>query len=242
MKIRKYILPSLAAILVSVGIAAAAIPGPQRALTPKLFGLTEIAPNVFTDETSRATEWLSMRDVANLKVQNFFGSLKSNPRYILCSTMACEHVFGKQGNIAQTYGWSFIHVPPKAMQEKDVGLILLTHERVHAELIYRWGVSALWDQKIPNWFNEGLASFISEDKRLEPSYSEEQRWWIRGSKTFWDWNGFVVARGWRDAYGAAEDNVAVINRKIGRAGLLSLINRSLAGEGFDKVEAQLMGL
>jgi hypothetical protein len=242
MKIRNYILPSIAALLVSIGFAAAAIPGPQRALAPGFYGLHEIAQNVFTDDISRSAEWLSMRDAANLKALTFFGELKSHPRYILCSSMECEHAFGKRGNTAVTYGWSYIHVPPKAINEQDVGLILLTHERVHAELVYRWGVSALWDKKIPSWFNEGLASFVSEDKRLEPSYSAEQRKWIRGSETFWDWGSFVDARGWRDAYGAAEDNVAVIKRKIGRDGLLALIKRTLAGEDFDKVEAQLMGL
>jgi hypothetical protein len=241
MKLQKIILPALAGLVVSIGVAAAAIPGPQRALAPEYYGLHEIAPSVFTDDVARSADWLNMRDAANIKVQAFFGALKSQPRYILCSTMACEHTFGKSGNVAQTYGWSYIHVPPKAIDEKDVGLILLTHERVHAELVYRWGVSALWDKKIPSWFNEGLASFVSEDKRLEPSYSDEQRTWIRGSETFWDWGNYVNARGWRDAYGAAEDNVARINRKIGRDGLLVLINRSLAGEGFDQVEAQLMG-
>ncbi len=242
MKIRKFILPSIGALLVSIGVAAAAILGPQRALVPGFYGLHEIAPDVFTDDPTRASEWLRMREGANAKVRTFFGELESQPRYILCSTMACEHIFGKQGNIAQTYGWSFIHVPPKAIDEQDVGLILLTHERVHAELVFRWGVSALWDKKIPSWFNEGLASFVSEDKRLAPSYSDEQRLWIRGSETFWDWGGFVADRGWRDAYGAAEDNVALINRKIGRDGLLTLIKRSLAGDGFAKVETQLMGL
>ena len=241
-KIQKFILPSLAAILASVGIAAAAIPGPQRALAPKLYGLTEIAPDVFTDDTSRAVEWLSMRDAANLKVEAFFGELKSKPRYILCTNMACELTFGKRGKIAQTYGWSLIHIPPKAMKEKDLGLILLAHERVHAELVYRWGASALWDEKIPSWFNEGLATFVSQDKRVESAYSDEQRLWIRGSKSFWDWDVFVNERGWRAAYGAADENVSLINRKVGRAGILALINRSLAGEGFDKVEAQLMGL
>lgn len=242
MKISKYVLPCLATLLATAGIAVAAIPGPQRAFAPKLYGLTEIAPNVFTDNGNLAPEWLSMREEANMKVKAFFGELKSNPRYILCSTIACEHIFGKRGNVAQTYGWSYIHVPPKAINEKDVGVILLAHERVHAELVYRWGAPALWDVKIPNWFNEGLASFISEDRRLGLSYSDEERSWIRGSKTFWDWNSFVDQRGWRNAYGAASDNVAVLSRKVGRDGLLALINRSLAGESFDKVEAQLLGL
>ncbi len=240
MKLKKYVLLSFAALLTSIGVAAAAIPGPQRAIAPQYFGLHEIAPNVFTDDNSRAEEWLQLRDAANLKVQNFFGELESKPRYILCSTIACEHIFGKNGNVAQTYGWSLIHVPPKALTEKDVGLALLTHERVHAELVYRWGASAIWDEKIPSWFNEGLATFVSQDKRVEGKFTYEQLSWVRGSKSFWDWNRFVSERGFWITYGAANENVAALNRAIGHNGLMALVNRSLAGEGFENVEARLL--
>jgi hypothetical protein len=235
MKIRRFILPALGFVFLMCGIAAAAVPGPQRAFAPTLYGLTEIAPNVFTDDLRQKAKWLELRERANARVENFFGQLKARPRYILCSHLECEFIFGKNGSIAQSYGWSLVHVPPKALEGDEVGIALLAHERVHSELLYRWGVSALWDQKIPNWFNEGLASFVSQDPRLATSYSIEERRWITGSKTFWDWNVFVDGRGWRTAYGAAADNVRLLHGKVGNEGLKRLIERAIAGEPFAKV-------
>jgi hypothetical protein len=239
MKIKKHILSTIALVTLMSGIAAAAIPGPQRALVPTFYGLTEIAPDVFTDDPSQKSKWMDMREVANARVHNFFGTLKANPRYILCSKMTCEHIFGKNGNIAQSYGWSIIHIPPKALEGRAVGITLLAHERVHAELLYRWGALAIWDQKIPNWFNEGLATFVAKDPRIDPFYSAEERHWIRGSKTFWDWGNFVESRGWRTAYGAAAYNVVVLQKQIGNDGLLKLIDRAIKGEGFEKVAKEM---
>ena len=239
MKIRRYILPAFAFVLLTSGIAAAAIPGPQRAFAPTLYGLTEIAPNVFTDDLCEKAKWLEMCEKANSRVTRFYGKLEASPRYILCSHMECEHIFGKNGAIAQSYGWSLVHVPPKALEGEDVGVALLAHERVHAELLYRWGASALWDQRIPSWFNEGLATFVSQDPRMATSYSAEERHWITGSKTFWDWNGFANERGWRTAYGAAAENVKLMHEKIGKEGLLRLINEAIARGYFDKITQEI---
>ncbi len=226
-------------------IAAAAIPGPQRALMPTFYGLTEIAPNIFTDAPLRKAEWLAMYDEARARDTQFFGELRASPRYILCATMACEHIFGKQGNVAQTYGWSLIHIPPPALKNPNVGIILMAHERVHAEIVYQWGVTALWDKKIPSWFNEGIATYISRDFRTEsfyasfPAYSSEQRDLVQKARSFWDWDRLVGARGWHDAYGAATENVKILQRRIGDDGLRQIIARSISGENFDAVVRQL---
>lgn len=246
MKIRRYILHSLALVLAMCGIAAAAIPGPQRAFAPTLYGLSEISPNVFTDDVSQKDKWLDIEASANERTEGFFGTLLSNPRYILCSHLACEHSFGKNGNVAQSYGWSLIHIPPKALENRSVGVILMSHERVHAELTYRWGASAIWDGKIPSWFNEGLATMVSQDYRVRsfygqlPAYSKEDRNWIEGSKYFWDWNRFVGERGWHTAYGAAGEKVAQMQARVGQAGLRRLMDSAIYYGGFEEIMSEMM--
>ena len=224
------------------GIAAAAIPGPQRMLAPGVYGLTRISEGVFTDDPTRAQIQLLLIAKAERTVGRFFGELKASPRYILCTRLECDSIFGGNGSIAQAYGWSAIKIPPKAFSELDVGEILLTHERMHTELVHRWGATALWDEKFPSWFNEGLATFISSDTRVRFDHGQNDKEWIRGSRTFWDWGGFVKARGWRDAYGAAASIVAGIDARAGKDGIRTVIDRTLAGENFDRVLAETAGI
>ncbi len=245
MRLLKRSVQFIIGLILTGGVAVAAIPGPQRAFAPSLFGLTEIAPNIFTDAPDQAADWLSIYERANDRDRQFFGELLAAPRYILCTTMTCERTFGKRGNVAQTYGWSYIHIPPLALQNPKIGEILMAHERVHAELVYRWGASALWDKKIPSWFNEGLATLISLDFRVEsfyadfPAYSSAQRRAVKSARYFWDWGTVVGTLGWHDAYGAAAENVKILQARIGDEGLRALIARSLNGEDFDEVMIQL---
>ena len=236
-------LPVIGALLgLTVGVAAAAVPGPQRMLAPGAYGLTKIAAGVFTDDPAMAQIQLRLIARAERTVGGFFGELKASPRYVLCTKQECDSIFGGNGSIAQAYGWSAIKIPPRAFSDIHVGEILLTHERMHTELLYRWGATALWDGKFPSWFNEGLATFISGDTRVRFDHDQHDKDWIRGSKTFWDWSGFVKARGWRDAYGAAASIVAGINARAGKDGIRTIIDRTLAGEKFDKVLAETAGI
>ncbi len=225
---------SVTGLLLAGGIAAAAIPGPQRTLAPTLYGLTEITSGVFTDDVKDKERWLEMKANSETKVKAFFGDLKASPRLILCSHQDCERIFGFSGATAQTLGWHIIHLPPRSLDSVDLGYVLMAHERTHSELHIRMGLRGLAGGVIPNWFNEGLASFVSHDSRLDPFYNAEQRQWIRGSKTFWDWGNFVSARGWRDAYGAASDNVARLDEKLGHEGMLNFINTAIATGNFDQ--------
>ncbi|MDE2383285.1 MAG: hypothetical protein KGO53_01595 [Alphaproteobacteria bacterium] len=227
----------LCLLLVS-GVAAAALPGPQRALAPGLFGLSEIAPGVFTDDVSEQQRWLGIKAHGEARVQAFFGELKAQPRFILCTHQECERRFGFTGVTAQTFGWHMIHLPPRALETPGLGFILMAHERTHAELHWRMGLGGLAYGSIPNWFDEGLASFVSRDARLDPFYVPEQRAWIRASRNFWDWGQFVKARGWRDAYGAAADNVRRLDEALGHEGLLAMINSAIGQGGFDEAFAK----
>ena len=241
MQLAKRTIQSLAVLTLTGGIAAAAIPGPQRAFMPALYGLTEIAPNMYTDDPNRKAEWLEIYRAASVRDEQFFGTLVSSPRYILCATMACERIFGMRGNVAQTYGWSMIHLPPKALGNRDVGIILMAHERVHAEIVHKWGFTALWDRKSPSWFNEGIATYISKDYRIEsfyaqvPAYDTETRAGVKRARYFWDWGSVVDQYGWHDAYGASAENVKLLQRRIGDTGLRELIKRSIDGEDFETV-------
>lgn len=240
MRLRHALLIAALSVFPLAGIAAAAIPGPQRMLAPELYGLHQIAPGVFIDNLTEAPSALAMISASRQSVAAFFGELHASPRYVLCSSLTCSQRFGESGGVARSFGWSAIAMPHKALEDKAVGQSLFTHELVHSELLYRWGATALFDKRIPNWFNEGLATWVARDARVSFAASETDKAWIRQSLTFWDWGQFVDAHGWAKAYGAAASNIADIDRSIGQDGLRQLISRSLAGENFDAVLRELL--
>ncbi len=239
MKTKYKLLIGLFTTLLMTAATAYALPGPQRMLAPNAYGLSEIAPGIFTDNPDRKDDELKIIRAANATVKNFFRTLEASPRYIFCTTMMCERAFGEYNRRAVTYGWHAIHLPPKALNDPHLGEILAAHERVHAELHIRMGPTMLWKQSIPNWFDEGLASYISNDDRLSLNQPQSNIDWIRRSGTYWDWGDFVKARGWRDAYGSASALVARIDREVGKDGLRRLINRSSKGETFGTVLKEL---
>lgn len=234
MRKRRMIVALAGGLMLSAGVAAAAIPGPQRMLAPWAYGLTEIAGGVWTDDPDHAESHMRMVASANARVRAFFGELGRQPLTILCATMMCEKTFGARGRVAITYGWHAIRIPPRGLDDPALGAVLLAHERTHVELHRSWGwrISALWAPPQPNWFDEGLASFVSRDHRLPSNVGDEAKAWIRGSLNYRDWGRFVAARGWRAAYAAAAANVADLRARVGDQGLLDLIARTNAGEPF----------
>jgi len=221
-------------------VAAYATPGPQRMIAPTLYGLTEVTEGVYTDDPTKTAQEILLISQSNAAVKAFFGTLEGTPRYVMCTTMMCEKTFGKSNRIAVCYGWHAIHLPPRGVNDLHLGRILLTHERVHSELHKRWGASELWDAKFPTWFDEGLASYLSGDDRLHLEYSDKDIEWISHARRIYSWGSFIQERGWADAYGAATAYVSRIQAKAGEKGLHELIDRTIKGEDFDAVLADLM--
>lgn len=234
------ILASAFAAFALLAAAAYATPGPQRMIVPTLYGLSEIADDIYTDDPAKAGIEIMLVSRANANVKGFFGTLEARPRYIICTTMMCEKTFSKNNRIAVTYGWHAIHLPPRAIADPHLGEILLTHERTHSELHKRWGASELWDAKFPTWFDEGLATWVSKDDRVRLDHPPADLEWISHAKRLYNWGSFIGQRGWADAYGAAGSYVALIADRKGVAGLHALIDRTLKGEAFDKVLKELL--
>ncbi|HCQ64277.1 MAG TPA: hypothetical protein DIU07_03460, partial [Rhodobacteraceae bacterium] len=92
----------------------------------------------------------------------FFGPLETRPRIIFCTAPHCAGTLGLRPS-GLTYGHALILIGPGGQNE-----MIVPHERIHAELHRALRVSDLWDQRIPAWFNEGLASFLSGDPRPAP--------------------------------------------------------------------------
>jgi hypothetical protein len=218
-----------ATLAVFVTAAAAAAPGPHRALCPQCFGLAAIGDDIFTDDPGRADEFRQMIALARERDAAFFGSqLKARPRLITCTTRRCDVAFGGGTNAkGTTYGDLLIRFGPLRLVES-----IFAHELVHAELAHRSG----WPyRRFPAWFNEGLAVYVSEDTRYPGEADEADVAWIEGAITPEDWLRFIGKS--THAYEAARTAVGEIADQVGLAGLRELIAEVASGASFDRALA-----
>lgn len=235
----------LAALLAALAGAtsAYAIPGPHRMVAPGLFGLVEIAPRIYTDDPERAVALLDLVHRAAAPVEAFFGELEARPRLVLCTRSDCDRAFGGNGVRSVAFGWHAIQVAPKAFANADLAVALIAHERVHAELDVRAGWPGLVRPRFPKWFDEGLATYLSRDPRIDLSPAACDAAGLRRLRTGSEWNAFVVDRGWEAGYGGSARLVAALDAKGDGSALRSLIARTLAGEDFDHaLAAEAAGL
>ena len=220
--------------LLAAGAAYATAPGWHRALTPGLFGMTQAAPGLYVDDPARAAEIQTMIDAAEARTATIFGPLQTDPVYIVCTTLECAKGFGL-GSKGLIVGHHIILISPPGMNP-----LTFTHERIHAELHGHMDIRDLWDQRFPAWFDEGLASHLSGDDRLNRPENPRDADWIRSAQSFRDWSALPHATSWRDTYGAAARLVQEIEETAGRDGLLALIDEVAGGADFDDALAKAM--
>lgn len=222
---------ALAALVLLAGTAAAAIPGPQRAICPQCFGLTAISANVFTDGAEQAEALNHMAAQANAATESFFGSLRSNPRIILCTTAACQRDFDIP-TIGVTNNAVLIRIAPDGLRQT-----ILTHERLHAELTARLGFAGIVGEPVPIWFNEGLATYLSGDDRFDQPYSADDIARIKTAVSRDAWNQRLAERDWIAGYGAARAAIAELDASIGQEGLRRIVEGIAAGQDYDTARA-----
>ncbi|MEM7723159.1 MAG: hypothetical protein AAF376_12355 [Pseudomonadota bacterium] len=219
--------------LLAALVVGAALPGPHRVLAAASFGLTEVAPQVWTDAPGRSEAFLALADTARSRVRAFFGDTPPRATLVLCSTRACADTFGVGGN-GLSIGDNLILVSPGGLT-----LGTLTHEMTHSRLHRSMGPRNLIRQPYPTWFDEGLATHVADHPKWNGQVTAAHRARVREVRRFWQLREAFRALGVGRTYRAAAAEVAEIEAQAGRAGLLSLIARAEQGERFDSVLAEL---
>ena len=243
MKLARRIFFALSCILLVGGIAAAvALPGPQQLFCPSCHDLEEIADNVYVDPVTPAAQRKAIIagvEKARVRVAAFYGVLKAAPRIVVCRSQACARTFGTRGAKGVAYAWHAI-----LLTNSRIFTVIAAHELAHIELHWRMGLVGWLRGTVPAWFDEGLATLISQDPRFRrdsPAAAVREIMSVRSYLGHWaQYTGRV---GWRAAYGAASTRVRQLRRRIGHAGLKRFVER-LARDGdlaglLDRVERGL---
>ncbi len=215
-------------------VVAAARPGPHRVIAAESYGLTEIADRVWTDAPGQAQKLIALADEAKDRVALFFGDAPSDPTLVLCTTRSCARAFGIGGN--------GLSVADMLIMVSPGGLTLgtLTHEMTHSRLHQSMGFRNIVAQPYPTWFDEGLATHVARHPAWNGTVTPASRQRIRDVRRFWQWDDAYREIGVGRAYASAAAEVAEIERRAGRRGLLELIRRADEGERFDQVMVEIL--
>lgn len=208
--------------------AYAAVPGKHRIITPSLYGLTEIAPKIWLDQTERADEISALVTLGKKNSAAFFEKNLAEPTYIVCTQPLCAIRFGMTTR-GLSLGDKYVLIGPKGINE-----MIITHEQIHADLHSYLGISDVLEPRYPMWFNEGLATHLSKDDRLNRPDTVKEALWIKEARTFRDWGRMTNANNWRDTYGAAARLIEALEQQIGIDGLREIVRAVGAGADFDE--------
>lgn len=220
-------------------------------LPPTSLGLEEVAPKVFVNMEmpliQREELSKSVTEARN-KVAVIYGDVISGPQILACSTEECFVGLGGGKQRGLDLGKSKILISPRGLT-----IPILAHELSHAELRTRMdarldGVFGI--PSIPMWFDEGLAVVVSD----EPAHSEKiweeivaakmitpkledlvsLKEWNKAAKQFGDVDFSMGVPGKICVvYATAGHEVRKWHQRVGRDGLLKLIEKVKSGEDFE---------
>jgi len=192
--------------------------------------MTCIGPNVYVDTAmskQQQQQFLTTVKQSRLEISRFFGGMQSSPKIYGCVSKKCFSRFGGISAKAKSIDDNTV-----ILSKKGLDKITLSHELAHVELHKRLGSPHVWN-KVPMWFDEGLAVMACNDPRYRkqvPSSSNKQTVKLDDLVTQNQWVRAV--RGKKPAYSVARHAVASWYQSAGKQGLQSMILRMKKGESF----------
>lgn len=144
----------------AAGAVAVAAPSVAAVACPQCYGLSSLGDGVYAERDTDGHR--QMIEAANRRVAAFYGSQTTHPRMLICSTDACYRRIGGGTEKGRALRADALLLAPAGANET-----IAAHELSHVEFHQRLGPAR---DRVPPWFNEGLAVLVSEDARyLKPA-------------------------------------------------------------------------
>ena len=141
------------------------LPGPQHIVCPSCHGLEKLPPaSTWTlscrSQNAAKLSRRSIRPAAGWRL--FFGPLEATPRIIVCRSRACARTFGTTRRERRR-----LCLACHSAHEFAIFSVIAAHELAHIELHWRMGLWGWLRGTVPAWFDEGLATVVSQDPRFQ---------------------------------------------------------------------------
>ncbi len=195
-------------------------PNVYRAFAPTLFGINQVAPNIYTDQRLKIESIKRAIANADKNAATFFPNQTADPKYIVCFTSKCTQAFGDLP-LGLTLGFHRVII-----SANDIDQRIYNHERIHVDLHKLAGYTDIFQPRFPIWFNEGLAEFLSGSNCQGVFFSNAEIVRIKQAESLRQWNKVVSDGQYRRHYGAACRAVEQISQRIGKKGLSDLVHNA----------------
>jgi hypothetical protein len=199
---------------------------------PSCFGFAAAGDNIYVQDTMPDAERRAARatlQAARDRVRRFYGALLREPQVFLCADEACYQRYAGEGSRGTAFLDRALILAPGA-----VTVPIAAHELSHIEFHARIGLIATARDRVPRWFDEGLAINVSDDPRYLLPGSGAARCRLRSNEPLpvdrRDW--FAAADG--ALYAASACRVAEwLAARGGPSAALKLADAIAAGSEFD---------
>jgi len=145
----------LLALVVSVAVAYPAV---AATACPGCYGLERVRKGLYLEPGVGAQERAQVGaavDEGTGRVAAFFGDLRSDPEFLACLTDRCYERIGGGGERGIAVLNRAVMLSPRGIDP-----VIAAHELTHVELHARLGKAT-----VPQWFDEGLAVLVADDRR-----------------------------------------------------------------------------
>ena len=156
------------AILLVIAVAVVAVVWPSVTATgcPRCYGMVRVQDGVYAQDDTRSAEMTALVADAERRVGDFFGGRRTSPSVVACFTDDCYARIGGGGERGVAVLNRAVMLSPRGLDP-----VIVAHEMTHVEVHRRAGVD------LPQWFDEGLAVVVSDDRRylLPPGSADRCR-------------------------------------------------------------------
>ena len=220
----------LALLLPAVSTQAQSLSSPTQA------GMRAIGNGVFLDPelpTDVREQIPGLVEEAKMRVAQYYGSLLAKPNLVFCGSADCFRGFGGCG-LGFTNG-EHIVISPQGIRPA-----IIAHELTHVELVTRVGGFSRVLERVPQWFDEGMAVMVSEaeefsdDAWLKASGNGKNAPDLTALESVEQWTRLTGSQGenMQLTYGTAKREVARWFTKVGSAGFRELLDSLKRDETF----------
>lgn len=145
-------------------------PGIRLVDCPYCFGFERLQGNIYVESGTPPDlrqDVIRTEQISRTRITAFFTTRESDPVIFFCMTERC---YRRAGGDPATRGMTFSN--SLLISPRRPGGTVLTHEWTHAEFLQRLGPRL---RLVPAWFSEGLAVYVSDDRRfLAPANSSDR--------------------------------------------------------------------
>ncbi|MEU7570411.1 hypothetical protein [Micromonospora sp. NPDC049240] len=222
-------------VLTVTATAALALAYPSVAATtcPRCYGLVPVRDGLYAEPDLSDADRRRLVEVyrdASRRVDDFYQGRKSDPAVLACLTSDCYRRIGGGGERGIAIRNRALMLSPRGISPE-----IAAHELSHVEFHARLGSRR---DEVPQWFDEGLAVLVSDDRRYlaPPTAPDRCRDTAPGPlpETLTDWLRAAGADEQVYARAACRVHRWVVAHG-GRTAVLDLVDRLRRGESFATV-------